>query len=116
MKSHSKPVEQWAETLEHISITWQKKKGRKYPFTGQDLKLLKQLRGWFTAAEVMAMYAVYLSSSPFWGQKTGYLITGLWQERSILLDDPNFKRFVVKFEAELGMKGFKELALEFFPT
>jgi len=111
-RCRSKPVEQWAETLEHISTTWQKKKGRKYPFTGQDLKLLKQLRGWLTAPEVMAMFAVYVASSPFWGRSTGYLITGMWQERSVLLDDPSFKKLVVKFESELGLKEVKQVAME----
>ncbi len=108
-------VESWAETLEHISSTWQKKKGRKYPFTGQELKQIKQLRGWLTAPEVMAIWSVYLSNSPFWGQKTGFLISGLWAERSILLDDPSFKKYVAKFEAELGLKEAKEVGLELFP-
>jgi len=102
----------WAETLEHISQTWQKKKGRKYPFTGQDLKLIKQLRNWLTAPEVMAMFSVYLSSSPYWGRSTGFLISGMWQERSILLEDPNFKKLVTKYEAELGMKEPKQVTLE----
>lgn len=107
-----KTTELWAETLEHISSTWQKKKGRKYPFTGQDLKQIKLLRGWFTAPEVWALWTCYLLHSPFWGVKTGYLISGLWAERSVLLDDPDFKRLTAKYEAALGMKDPKELALE----
>ncbi len=107
-----KPVEFWPETLEHISSTWLKKKGRKYFFTGQDLKLIKQLRGWLTAPELMALWSIYISSSPFWGAKSGWLLTGFWAERSILLDDPNFKTLVRKYEAELGMKEPKEVALE----
>ena len=114
-KSHSKAVEWWPETIEHISSTWQKKKGRKYPFTGRDLKQLKDIRGWLTAAETMALWTTYLSSSPFWGQKTGYLISGLWAERSVLLDDPNFKRYVTRYEAELGLREAKEVGLELFP-
>lgn len=112
-KSPSKKTEYWAELLEHINATWQRKKGRKYPFTGQDLKFLKQLRSWFTAPEVMAMFSVYCSSSPFWGVKSGYLISGMWQERSVLLDYPEFKKYVVKHEAELKLKTPKEVALEF---
>ncbi len=77
--------------------------------------MLKQLRGWLTAPEVMAMVSVYCSSSPFWGPKSGFLLSGMWQERSILLDDPNFKKFVAKFEAELGMREAKEVGLELFP-
>lgn len=115
MKSRSRPTEYWTETLEHISQTWQKKKGRKYPFTGQDLKHLKQLRGWFTAPEVLALWSCYLQGSPFWGIKTGYLISGLWAERSVLLDDPNFKRLTAKFEAEFGLKEAKEVGMELFP-
>lgn len=108
-------AEWWTETLDHISSTWQKKKGRKYPFTGRDLKHIKQMRTWLTAPETMAIWSVYLSSSPFWGHKTGHLISGLWAERSILLDDPNFKRLTAKFEAELGLKEAKEVGLELFP-
>lgn len=115
MKSRSKPVEWWPETLEHISNTWQKKKGRKYPFSGQDLKQIKQLRGWLTAPEVMALWSTYLTSSPFWGAKCGYLIGGLWAERSILLDDPYFKRLVAKYESQLGLREVKEVGLELFP-
>ncbi len=111
----NKPTEFWAETLEHISQTWQKKKGRKYPFTGQDLKLVKQLRNWLTAPETMAMFSVYCSSSPYWGPSTGYLISGMWQERSILLEDSSFKKLVAKLEAELGMKEAKAVGLELFP-
>ncbi len=98
--------------MDHISKTWERKKGRKYPFTGQDLKQLKLLRGFFTAPEVMALWTCYLAASPFWGQKTGYLISGLWAERSVLLDDPNFKRLTAKFEADFGMKKAQELASE----
>lgn len=106
------PTAFWAETLEHITSTWQKKKGRKYPFTGQDLKLIKQLRGWLTAPELMALWSTYLASSPFWGLKTGWLLSGFWQERSILLDDPQFKKLVAKYEADLGMREPKQVALE----
>lgn len=105
----------WAETVGHISNTWQRKKGRKYPFSGQDMKLIKQLRAWLTAPEVMAMFSVYCSSSPFWGQKSGYLISGMWSERSVLLDDPSFKKLVAKFEKELGMREAKEVGMELFP-
>src|ERR1041384_3628726 len=108
-KQQNKATEFWAETINHIDSLWHRKKGRKYPFTGQDMKLIKQLRGWLTAPEVMAMFTVYCSSSPFWGTKSGYLISGMWQERSILLDDSNFKKLVAKYELELGLKDAKEV-------
>lgn len=114
-KAQTNKTEWWAETIGHISNTWQRKKGRKYPFTGQDMKLIKQLRGYFTAPEVMALWSTYLTSSPFWGAKCGFLVSGLWSERSILLDDPNFKKLVAKFEAELGLKEAKAVGLELFP-
>lgn len=101
--------------MDHISKTWERKKGRKYPFTGQDLKQLKLLRGFFTAPEVMALWQCYLQASPFWGPKTGFLVSGLWAERSVLLDDPSFKRLTVKFEAEFGLREAKEVGLELFP-
>jgi len=113
MRKASGKTEYWTETLEHVNATWQRKKGRKYPFTGQDLKMLKQLRGWFSAPEVMAMFSVYCSSSPFWGIKSGWLISGMWQERSVLLDFPNFKPLVKKYEAELNLKTPEQVALEF---
>lgn len=53
--------------------------------------------------------------SPFWGLKTGFLVSGLWAERSILLDDPNFKRLTAKYESELGLKEAKATGLELFP-
>lgn len=115
MTSRSKPVEWWPETLEHISSTWQRKKGRKYPFTGQDLKLVKQLRNYFTAPEVWALWTCYMNRSPFWGLKTGYLVSGLWAERSILLEDLNFKTLVAKYEKELGLREAKEVGMELFP-
>lgn len=105
-------TEFWPETLEHINQSWLKKKNRKYPFTGQELKLVKQLRRWYTAPEVWALWTCYLLRSPFWGPKTGYLISGFWQERSVLLEDPEFKKLTAKYEADLGMKDVKEMALE----
>ncbi len=108
-------TEWWKETLAHINETWKKKKGRDYPFTGQDLKQLKLLRGFFTAPEVMALWTCYLRGSPFWGQKTGYLISGLWAERSVLLDDLDFKKLTLKYEAEFGIREAKEVGMELFP-
>ena len=103
----------WAETLEHITATWQKKKGRKYPpFTGKELNMLKQIMGWLTAAETMALWSTYLVNSPFWGPKTGFSIVGLFSEKLTLIDDPNFKTLVRKFETELGLKEVKQVALE----
>ena len=48
-----KGVEFWPETLEHITQTWQKKKGRKYPFLGQDFKTLKTMLRIFSPQEVL---------------------------------------------------------------
>jgi len=116
MKRPKKPAtEWWKETLAHIDETWKKKKGRSYPFTGQDLKLLKLLRNCFTAQEVLALWDCYLRASPFWGQKTGFLIAGLFAERSVLLDDLNFKKLTAKYEAEFGMREAKEVGTELFP-
>lgn len=60
----------------------------------------------------MALWDVYLSNSPFWGAKTGFLVSGLWAERSVLLDDQNFKRLTAKHEAALGLKSPKQVTLE----
>ena len=106
-------TELWAETLAHINDTWAKKKNRKYPFTGQELKLLKQLRRWYTAPEVWALWTCYLLRSPYWGARTGYLIGGFWQERSILLEDSDFKRLVAQYETQIGLKEPKQVAQEF---
>lgn len=112
-KTPSKKTEYWTEMLEHISESWKRKKGRPYPFAGKDLKHLKQLRGWYTAAEVFALWSCYMVRSPFWGPKTGFLVDGLWAERSVLLDDPNFKPLVKKYEADLNLKTPEQVVLEF---
>ncbi len=104
------PTEHWTELLEHISSTWRKKKGRNYPFIGQDLKLIKLLRNYYTAAELFALWECYLARSPFWGPKCGYLVSGFWSERSVLLDDPNFKTLTRRYEAALGLKKPEEIA------
>ena len=109
------PVEWWPELIAHIDISWQRKKGRKYPWAGQDFKLLKLLARSFTVPEVQAMYSVYLKNSPFWGPKTGWLVSGLFQERGILTDDPDFKRLTAKYESDLGLKEAKAVGLELFP-
>ena len=107
-----KAIELWPELIEHINKSWQKKKGRKYPWTGQDFKLLQILTRSFTVPELAALYSVYLMNSPFWGLKTGWLVSGFFQERGVLIDDPSFKTLVRKYEIELGMKEPKQVAME----
>lgn len=109
MARKSKTAELWPELLEHISETWQKKKGRKYPFMGQDLKLLKNMTSWLTSIEIMALWDCYLRSSEFWGPKTGFLVSGMFSERSILLDNSSFKSLVSFHEKRLGLREQKEL-------
>ncbi len=112
MTSRSKPVQWWPELIAHIDTSWHRKKGRKYPWTGQDFKLLQLLTRSFTVPELQALFTVYLKNSPFWGPKTGWLVSGFFQERGILTDDPEFKKLVAKFEAELGMKEPKAITAE----
>lgn len=99
----------WKELLEHISQTWEKKKGKKYFFTGQDLKLLKSLVSWLGSIEVMALWLCYLRGSAFWGPKTGFLVAGMYQERSILLDHPEKKKIMAELEKKFGFREQKEL-------
>lgn len=106
------PTEWWAETLEHISKTWQRKKGKPYFFTGPDLRLLKSIRSWLTAAELLSLWDLYLKKSPYWGSKTGFSITGFFTEKTVLIDDPEFKKLTAKYEADFGLKTPKEIALE----
>ncbi len=98
--------------IEHINNGWLTKKKRKYPFMQKDFGLLKSLTRLFTLPELRAMFDCYMCRSPFWGEKTGYLINGFFNERSILLDDPNFKKLTAKFVAEFGLKDPKQVALE----
>lgn len=80
---------------------------------GKDLKHLKLLCGIFTAAEVMALYDVYLKRSPYWGKLTGWNITGLMTERTILIDDAEFKTRVRDHEEQLLLKSPRQVAMEF---
>jgi hypothetical protein len=98
-----KPIEFWKETVEWIHQSWMRKKGRKYPFMARDFKQLQLLRRYFTATEVMALWDSYLEASPFFGPKTGYLISGFWEERSILLESANFKNRLAMHEKRLGL-------------
>lgn len=103
------PVELWSELLEHITTTWETKKGRKYHFTGQDLKLLKSLASWLGSIETMALWECYLRGSAFWGPKTGYLVSGMFMERSVLLDHPDKKKYMAECEKKYGFHDQKEL-------
>jgi hypothetical protein len=103
MPKEKKPIELWAETVEWIHQTWMRKKGRKYPFMARDFNQLKLLRRYFTAPEVMALWDSYLEASPFFGSKTGYLISGFWEERSILLESAPFKNRLAMHEKRLGL-------------
>lgn len=102
----------WPELIRHIDESWKKKKGRAYMFSGKDMGLLKIMARYFTVPELMALWSTYLYHSTFWGPKTGYLIPGFYEERSVLLDDPNFKRLVPIYEKELQLREPKELTLD----
>ena len=112
MRGKQKPVEGWQTLVDHISQTWEKKKGRKYPFTGKDFKLLKTLCRWGTVYEVMALWTVYLAYSDFWGPKTGWLVDGLFAERGRLIDHPDVKRLSARYETEDGLTSAKQITLE----
>lgn len=102
----------WADTVRLIDEAWQKKKGRKYPWTGKDFKLLRSLMGWLVAPECLALFSIYLKRSPYWGPRTGWLVSGLFQERGVLIDDPEFKHLTKEFEKKLGMAEVKQVAME----
>ncbi len=102
----------WKLFIAIIDEQWQKKKHRKYPFLGQDFKTLKTMMRLFSSLEVLAMWEIYLRGTTFWGPKTGYLINGMLQDRSHLIDHPDLKKLIVKYELELGLREPKEVALE----
>lgn len=91
----------WREMLKAISQEWEKKKSRPYRFGGQDLKLLRALVGWLSVPEVLALWTIYLRGGSFWGPKTGYLVSGMFQDRSVLLDHPEFKSLTERWEKDL---------------
>lgn len=95
------PVENWKELIEFIDRQWLAKKKRKYPFGGQDVKLLKMLCRYFTVPEIMALFSVYLTDSPFWGTRSGYLVAGMFQERAVLIDNPKFKKLAEEYQKKL---------------
>jgi len=100
------------QLADHINKVWLRIKKRKYPFMSKDFGMLKILLRSFTLAETMAMFDAYAYRSPFWSRATGMLISGFFNERSILLDDPNFKQLVKKYEAELNLKTPEQVCLE----
>lgn len=93
----------WKELVDWIDQEYKKKKGRSYPFDGKSLALLKKLAGWLTVPECMALYTCYIARSPWHGPRSGYLIAGFWEERSVLLEDAAFKNLTAMHEKRLGL-------------
>lgn len=108
----NEPTLFWKDIISQMDAQWQKKKHRKYPFLGQDFKTLKTLLRLFSPQEVLGMWEIYLQGTTFWGPKTGYLISGMLQDRSHLIDHPDLKKLTAKYEAQLGMREVKEVAHE----
>lgn len=102
----------WKETIEWIDQSWRAKKGRKYPFMPADFRTVQHLLKFYTPAEVCALWECYLKASPFYGSKTGYLISGFWQERSILLESKDFKTLSKKHEEKLGLVSVKDVVVD----
>lgn len=93
----------WRQMLEHIDASWRQKKKRPYPFSPKDCNQLRLLCRFLTEAEIMALWDCYLAGSPFHGPRTGYLVHGFYEERSVLLEDPLFKTRLAEQQKRLGM-------------
>ena len=91
----------WKEMMEEIGALWMKKKGQKYYFSGQDLKLLKGLVSSYGVPRVMSMFSLYLRGGTYFGPRTGFLISGMVQDRGVLIDHAEFNSLSKKYEGQL---------------
>ena len=98
--TRSKANPEWVWLLSQISDLWKAKKQRPLMLSGQDAKLLKVMMGWFTPPELASLYRVYTESSPYWGPRCGYLVSGMFQERSVLLENPKFGVYAKEYQSK----------------
>lgn len=95
------PAPYWHELIAHIDASWTLRKGVPYGWDGREFARLRDLVRVYRAWGVMALWDLYMSTGGFWAKRTGYMISGLIEEKGLLLDDPKWKQLAKNYESKL---------------
>ena len=101
----SKAVEQptlfWKETVEHISKSWEKKKGIGLYWKPQYFKHLKSMIGIYQPWGIMALWDVFLMHNDAWTNQAGHSFEAFVSKLPSLVDDLSWKTKSKDFETKL---------------
>lgn len=100
-KTKDETTPYWKDLVEHIDLTWRKKKGVPFFFQAKYFKTLKELSRIYLPYGVMALWDLFLDESDPYVKQTGHSFEMFLHRLPRLLDDSTWKVRRESYEKKL---------------